>query len=233
MAARAATAQPAARRGAGPAPRRSALYEQLRDQIVAGTLAPGTHLVETALAEANGVSRTPIREALRRLEQDGLVEHFERGLRVRQRGPEEILEVYEVRIVLEATVARAAAERHRDFDRLRLTKLLDRMRQVPLGDVAAMAECNRSFHEAIWQASQNRTLIDVLKRLAVHLYRYPYSTYTNLDRWPSALAEHERLVEAILARDGQKAAEIAAEHMTAARDVRIAMWQDDPEFTAD
>lgn len=208
------------------------LYERLRDQIVSGELAAGLHLVETALAEANEVSRTPVREALRRLEQDGLVERFERGLRVRLQGPEEILDLYEVRIVLESAVTRAAAERYREIDRIRLVTLVERMREVSAGDVETMAEIVHSFHRMLWQASQNPTYTEVLNRLAVHLHRYPTSTFADLTRWPSALAEHEELLDAVLARDGDRAAQLAIAHMTAARDVRISMWGHGQVFAA-
>ena len=91
-------------------------YERLKNAIITGELGPGTHLVESSLARLCQVSRTPVREALTRLEQDGLVHQGARGLVVRERSPEEILDIYETRIVLEATAARLAAERHTALD---------------------------------------------------------------------------------------------------------------------
>src|SRR5690606_26282547 len=82
-------------------------YDKIRDAIVSGELAGGTPLTESSLAAWCGVSRTPIREALLRLEQDGLIVRTERGPVVRSRSPEEILDIYEVRIALEATAARS------------------------------------------------------------------------------------------------------------------------------
>src|ERR1700749_32754 len=87
------------------------VYDRLRGEIVTGEFEPGTPLGEEALAQRYGTSRTPVREALRRLEQDGLVESGVRGMRGRARSPEEIQEIYEVRVPLEATVAAAAARR--------------------------------------------------------------------------------------------------------------------------
>ena len=95
-------------------------YLRIRDAIIEGQFPPNTALVEQNLAEWCGVSRTPIREALRRLEQDGLVERSSRGLVVTNRTPEQILDTYEVRIVLEEAVARFAAQRHTQIDRIRL-----------------------------------------------------------------------------------------------------------------
>src|SRR3954469_2885334 len=97
------------------------VYQRLYGDVVAGEW-DGAPLVELALAEHYGTSRTPVREALRRLEQDGLVERGDRGMRVRTRSPEERLEIYEVRIPLEATAAAAAAERRTDLDLMRIRR---------------------------------------------------------------------------------------------------------------
>jgi len=101
------------------------VYERLRDEVVSGQLPEGAPLVEATVATRYGTSRTPVREALRRLEQDGLVERGARGLRVRIRGPEEILEIYEVRILLEAAAARHAAVRHTRLDLIRIGLAMD------------------------------------------------------------------------------------------------------------
>jgi DNA-binding GntR family transcriptional regulator len=154
----------------------SEVYERLRGEIVDGTFDAGANLVELALADRYGTSRTPIREALRRLQQDGLVERGDRGMRVRSRSPEEILEIYEVRIALEATAASAAATRHSDFDLIRIHKAQSAMDAVSQEDPAAMASANRAVHEAIWTASHNGTVVDLLTRLNNHLTRYPATT---------------------------------------------------------
>ncbi|HET8615407.1 MAG TPA: GntR family transcriptional regulator [Actinomycetales bacterium] len=211
--------------GQRPDRSRGSLYEELRDRIASGDLAPGDHLVETTLAKHHGVSRTPIREALRRLEQDGLVEQFERGLRVRLQDLDEILEVYGVRILLEGAVAASAAERYRESDRLRLHSLLERMDNVEPGDVDAMAEANRHFHQAVWAAGHNQTLVDMLNRLSVRVDRYSPSTYSDVGRWPRAAAQHHELYQAIVGRDAEAARTVAGTHMQEARDVRVALWQ--------
>ena len=213
----------------GPAGRASPgkTYEFLRAEIAEGRLPAGSPLIETALASRIGVSRTPIREALRRLEQDGLVERVDRGLRVRERSPEEILEIYEVRIVLEALAARAAAERHTAVDLMRLRTIHQQMKQVADEDVDEQAQVNVAFHKRIWWATHNSALIDVLSRLTVHLGRYPYTTYGRPGRWEAALSEHADLLNAIVARDADKADSIAREHMTRARDIRLEMWEEE------
>jgi DNA-binding GntR family transcriptional regulator len=204
----------------------SEVYERLRGEIVDGTFDAGANLVEIALAERYGTSRTPIREALRRLEQDGLVERGDRGMRVRTRSPEEILEIYEVRIALEATAASAAATRHGDFDLIRIHKAQSAMDAVSPEDSAAMAAANRAVHEAIWTASHNGTVVDLLTRLNNHLTRYPATTLEIPGRWAEALAEHHELIQAIESRDPDRAGTLARTHMTRARNLRLQLYRD-------
>ncbi|MGP4015657.1 GntR family transcriptional regulator [Saccharopolyspora sp. 5N708] len=204
------------------------MYERLRGEIVDGTFETGAQLVELALADRYGTSRTPVREALRRLEQDGLVERGDRGMRVRTRSPEEILEIYEVRISLEATAASAAAQRHTDFDLIRIRRAQAAMDATPTDDPPAMAAANRAVHEAIWLASHNGTIVDLLTRLNNHLTRYPATTLKAPGRWPAALAEHHALIEAIENRDPTRAHDLARDHMTKARELRLQIYRDTP-----
>jgi DNA-binding GntR family transcriptional regulator len=209
---------------------RPAPYQMLKAAILDGTLEPGAPLVEVQLAEWCGVSRTPIREALTRLEQDGLVERSERGLVVRQRSPEEILDIYEIRVVLEAMAARLAAERHTRMDKIRISKALERWQnagaEMPPGE---LVNINLELHRATWIASHNQPLIDLLERLTLHLGRYPATTLTAPGRLKSALAEHQHLVDAVFARDPDAAAEAATEHFTTA--LKIRLEQSEAELT--
>ena len=202
------------------------VYEELRENIVNGRYEAGAPLVETALATEFSVSRTPIREALRRLEQDGLVERGSRGMHVRSRSPEEILEIYEVRITLEVAAARAAAERRTALDLARLEQIHQAMLTASTDDSERLATTNRRFHEIVWSMSHNATLIDLLDRLHAHLIRYRETTLTFADRWQTVLDEHAELIEAIKEGDGDKAAAIAESHMVGARNVRLAMYAD-------
>lgn len=199
------------------------LYHQLLEEVLEGDLRPGEILVETALGKRFGVSRTPIREALRMLEQDGVLERVNRGMRVRQTSSEEVLEIYGVRAILEAAAARDAASRRTDYDLATLDRIFRTMAEAKTATPQEMAVINRSFHRAIWQAAGNRTLADLLERLAVHLRRYPATTYLRSGRWEEALEEHRQLLEAIRDKDPDTAAEVAESHMHAARDVRIDM----------
>jgi DNA-binding GntR family transcriptional regulator len=199
------------------------LYQQLLEEVLEGELRPGEILVETTLGKRFGVSRTPIREALRMLEQDGVLERVNRGMRVRQTSSEEVLEIYGVRTILEAAAAKDAASRRSDYDLATLDRMLGTMAEARSATPQEMAAINRSFHRGIWQAAGNRTLSDLLERLAVHLRRYPATTYQRPGRWDQALEEHRQILEAIRDKDPERAAIVAEEHMRASRDVRLDM----------
>lgn len=199
------------------------VYEQIREAIVRGEFAPGESLGEVALARRFGTSRTPVREALHRLEIEAIVERIARGVRVRASSPEEILDIYEVRITLESSAAKAAATRATELDRVRLRAAQDAM--VATGDSPVeRAHANRVFHETVWEASHSPTLVDLLHRLNVHLIRYPSTTLAHGDRWETVLREHEELLDAIERGDAEAAHRIAERHMAGAREVRLRMY---------
>lgn len=221
--------KPTGSRSAGnsPAQRAESPYEMLKNAILRGELAPGQPLVEMNLAAWCGVSRTPIREALMRLEQDGLVDRTDRGLVVRERSPEEIIDLYETRMILEATVGRVAAERRTDHDIRALRRLLARVEDVDATDPQAMVVMNQQFHRTVWRASHNESLLDLLERLNLHLARYPETTLQYPGRWKQAWQEHAELIDAIEARDGDRAYELALRHFKEARDIRLALFDQD------
>ena len=200
------------------------IYEQLRQEIVSGRIVAGATLVESTIAARYNVSRTPVREALRRLEQDDLVEQRDRGLVVRSRSPEEILEIYSVRVVLEGLAARTAAEARTELDLANLADRNARMLTVDDKDPDAMAAANQLFHQALWASSHNRTLVDMLVRINSHLLRYPATTLASPGRWETVLKDHQRLIDAITARDAETAGSIAETHMAAARDIKLRIF---------
>ncbi|WP_199433697.1 GntR family transcriptional regulator [Qaidamihabitans albus] len=202
----------------------TSVYERIRQDIVARRIDSGEPLVEAALASRYGTSRTPVREALYRLHAEQLVERHGRGYVVRETSPEEILDIYEVRTSLEGTAASGAAARRTDLDLSRLRAAHEAMASLDSADGDARAEVNRQFHEALWRASHNTTVVDLLIRLHTHLIRYPTSTLTYEDRWAVVLDEHARLIELIEKRDAPGARQLAEHHMEGARDVRLRMY---------
>ena len=216
------SARPALSEGDGP---RVSPYILIRDAILDGTFPAGTAMVEASVAEFCGVSRTPVREAFTRLEQDGLLQRGPRGLIVRERSPEEILDLYEIRVVLESSAAKGAAERHTNFDSVALERCLEICNQADPDDPTALAKANDQFHRAIWRAARNESLADLLNRLSMHLARYPKTTLAYPGRWQEALDEHDAIVKAILDRDQNTAANLARDHFQKARDIRLELWR--------
>jgi len=208
-----------------PTTRRTSPYERLKHAILAGAIRPGEPLVELALAGLYEVSRTPIREALTRLEQDGLVKRTERGLIVRESSPGEILDLYETRIVLETKAASMAAERRTSYDIIAMHRGAERSQRAAPGDGTALAQTNREFHRTVWRASHNESLIDLLERLDMHLGRYPATTLVFPGRRVDASSQHIGLVNAIEERDAAAAEHVAKEHFTDARAIRLKIWE--------
>jgi DNA-binding GntR family transcriptional regulator len=202
------------------------VYARLRQEILAGELAPGTPLREIAIAERFGVSRTPIREALRRLQHERVLERGTRGLLVAEVSTTEVLQVYDLRILLEGDAAAQAAEARDQGDLLELKSLLARDRALVDPVDSLRLSTNLEFHAAVSAAAHNAVLDDILKRLSIHLIRTPHSTLSTGNRWAEALDEHASLVDAIERRDVDAAREIAAEHMRTARGIRLELLRE-------
>lgn len=204
--------------------RQRSAYDRIKQAIIDRELEPGAALIETALADWCKVSRTPIREALTRLEMEGIAVRSDRGLIVRPESAEDVLDIYETRIALEVTAARLAAERRTFHDLLQMRELAEHLAKMDVNDTRGVAEGNHRFHEQIWHAAHNSSLLDLLDRLGLHLARYPTTTLAYPGRWEAANEQHLALVDAIEARDSERAAEIASSHFTESRDIRIKMW---------
>lgn len=197
----------------------SAQYGILRRRILDGELPVGHALVESALSTSAGVSRTPIREALARLEAEGLVERTTRGLRVRIRTIEEIHEIHEVRLALDVEAARLAAGRRTLID-------LARLRHIQAQERAHTGEGQSSilhhdWHEAMRRAAHNDFLLTNVGAFDALLRLYDVNLYQDEDALTLAASEHGRIFEAIEAQDAATAAALTAEHGAAVRDRHI------------
>jgi DNA-binding GntR family transcriptional regulator len=201
----------------GPRDATDLQYARLRQHLVEGRFPPGTLLLETALSVEYGVSRTPMREALGRLAQDGLIERSTRGFQVRTRSPQEVVDVYDARIALESTCASLAAIRRTDFDLVRLTHALPGR-----GDLRTTTAGQRgsAWHEALRAAAHNQTIVDLLTRLDTLLEIYRTKKKQAPD--DQAVADHEAILVAVRDRDPVAAEEAMREHLRRMRDRRIA-----------
>jgi DNA-binding GntR family transcriptional regulator len=192
-------------------------------------------MVELDLAAWAGVSRTPVREAFRRLEQDGMITRGERGgLMVRVASPATILDLYETRITLESMAAAVAAERRTPFDLSAMRRCANLMAKVAAEsaeDPGQVAEANREFHRTIWVASHNEPLMDLLERLNLHIGRYSETTLSYPGRLERANVQHQAIIDAIDARDADTARAEAIAHFTEARDIRLKVWESDYSST--
>jgi DNA-binding GntR family transcriptional regulator len=148
----------------------------------------------------------------------------DRGLIVREQSREEILDLYDTRVVLDSAAARTAAERRSQVDLLALRAMLHRLDGIDPRDEHAMTAGNREFHQAVWRASHNETLLDLLRRLNLHVVRYPSTTLSHPGRWAEGNQEHGQIVAAIEERDGERAAALTAAHFGTARRLRLEQW---------
>ncbi|MCU1694254.1 MAG: GntR family transcriptional regulator [Mycobacterium sp.] len=213
MASRSGRDAPASTSGTSTA----SLYAAIHRQIVDGSLGPGSLLIEAELSAAHHVSRTPVRDALARLEHDGLLDRTARGYTVLQRSPEEVVELFEARIVLELAVAEKAAERRSVLDLARLSHLLERAESCD--DRSEQIELNTSFHVALREAAHNRAFVELMQRLDAQLAVYDSRVPAD-DREPT-LKEHRCILDAVGASDTNAARELMAAHANRSRDLRI------------
>ncbi|MDX1442347.1 MAG: GntR family transcriptional regulator [Gammaproteobacteria bacterium] len=198
------------------------VFARLQDDIVQGLLPPGSKLGETELANRYGVSRGPLREAIRRLESRKLVERVPHaGARVALLKESDLVEIYRVREALEGMAARLAAENMTDAEIAGLTELLaQHERQPGVQDDTEyfQREGDVDFHYRVIQGSHNATLIDLLIGEMYHRVRmYRYQVATAANRPQKALAEHRRILEAIESRDGEMAELLMRRHISRAR----------------
>jgi DNA-binding GntR family transcriptional regulator len=200
------------------------IHAELRAEILHGSHRPGTAFKEVALASRFGVSRTPVREALGRLAQEGLLERGTRGLQVRDITPEQLMQVYDLRILLEGQAALEAAAARTEMDLIRLEGLVERDRALTEPDDRTRLRTNIDFHSALWSAAHNPILKDLLDRLATHQIHAPSSTLSIGSRWGESLDEHANMVQAIRSRDGSAAQELMSQHMSEARRIRLSLF---------
>lgn len=195
-------------------------YRRLLESIRRGDLPPGTRLRETDLAERLGLSRTPVREAIRQLEADGLVTHLPRqGATVRSLDYAEVIELYEMRMVLEGTAARLAARAASDVELAELGALNAALAEAPSGPQAQ--ELNRQFHRTLLDAARNRFLVKSMSALQKTLMILGPSTLEDPGRAAEAVAEHGAVLAALNARDAGRAELAMRAHVEAALSMRI------------
>ncbi|MDR7468415.1 MAG: GntR family transcriptional regulator [Armatimonadota bacterium] len=202
-----------------------AVTGSLREAILSGRLAQGEYLRQRALSKEYGVSEVVVREALRRLEVEGLVEILpRRGARVSQLTVEDLYELYDLRIFLEELLTRYAVPNCTTDDLARAEALLEKMAQER--DPLRWLRLNRDFHTTLCRPSRRPRLLRLHEELRVASDRYLRVSLALLSRFDVAQREHGDILEAYRRRDAEDAARRAGAHLRQVRDMIAAFLQD-------
>ena len=191
------------------------LVHRLRDMIVEGHLKPGEKISEIALTKSFGVSRTPLREALKVLTSEGMIAHtVNRGFVVATVTEEEIGEVFPLIAALEALAGELACEHITPAELAEIADLHARMlASFDADNLHDYFACNQAIHDRILVASRNHTLIQTHRNLAGRVRRARYTANLSRDRWQKAVKEHEEILEALTARRGSKLGPLLKNHL--------------------
>ena len=196
-------------------PLRELVLEAIRDAIINGTLKPRERLMEIQMAEELGVSRTPIREALRKLELEGFIVMIPRkGAFVADMTFKDIADIFEIRAALEGLAAALAAERITDEELEKMERhLVEKADAIAHGDMERLVEVDTDFHESIYKASRNDRLQGIINNLREQIQRFRATSLAYPGRMKQSLDEHRAIVEAIHARDAALARQVTQEHI--------------------
>lgn len=196
-------------------PLRDVVFQTLREAILRGDLKPGERLMELQLASKLGVSRTPIREAIRMLEQEGLtVTVPRRGAEVAKMTLKGMEDVLEIRQALDELAVQLACVRITDEQ---LEELKERKKEFEISlksaDVTKIAEADVHFHDVIYDATGNPKLVSLLNNLREQIYRYRVEYIKDADNHPILIEEHEAICAALVRRDEEAASVSIRKHV--------------------
>jgi len=196
-------------------PLRDVVFQTLRKAILTGELKPGERLMEIHLADKLGVSRTPIREAIRKLELEGLVTNLpRRGAMVAEISKEGLKDVLEVRRALDTFCAELACKRISEEEKTSLKEACKRFEEaVTTNDKTVIAKADVEFHDIIIGATGNERLVAMVNNLAEQIYRYRFEYIKDESQHERRIMEHRVLMDAILKGDIEGAKKAAGEHI--------------------
>jgi len=196
-------------------PLREIVYEELKMQILKGQIVPGTRMMEVEMAEEMGVSRTPIREAIRKLEKEGLVTiEPRRGAYASQISTKDMVDILEVRQNLEGLAAFYAATRMTADEKEELSNSSACYNEaVVKNDTANMIHFDTLFHHLIVEGSDNKVLVHMVEQLQELVLRFRYLYYDSFKRSEKMPEEHQAILDAICEGDQNKAREVADVHI--------------------
>jgi len=200
-------------------------FAKLMQAIEAGTYKPGDRLRETEVSDRLSLSRTPVREALRRLEAEKIIEHRPRvGAVIRTLGQTEVVELYEMRLVLERTAAEMAAKHAAAAEVTAMSALNDDIAATKEGGPQAAA-INQRFHRAIYLAARNRFLLDSARAMNNALLLLGPTTLADEDRIATVVRQHTAILDAIANGDIEDAGAAAEAHLQTSLQYRLRVMQ--------
>lgn len=217
-------------------PLRDVVFNTLREAILKGELQPGERLMELQLASKLGVSRTPIREAIRMLEQEGLAVTMPiKGAEVARMTLKDMEDVLEVREALDELAARIACAKINDEQLENLKSIRDEFKKsLDSGDVKKIAEEDVRFHDAIYEATDNAKLIALTNNIREQMYRYRVEYLKDQNNYPILIAEHDAIVNALEQRDKEMVtAEMHTHVVNQAVAVKAVIQKQDEERNAE
>ena len=196
-------------------PLRDVVFHTLREAILKGELKPGERLMELQLASKLGVSRTPIREAIRMLELEGLAVTMPRkGAEVAKMTEKDMEDVLQIRRALDELAVGLACDNMNEEKLEQLYKALVRFEEsTKSGDVKQIAQTDVEFHDVIYQAADNPKLVNMLNNLREQMYRYRVEYLKNHKVYPRLIEEHEKIYEGLRRKDKETVVEIVGYHV--------------------
>ena len=196
-------------------PLREIVYEELKRQILVGEIAPGTRMMEVELADVMGVSRTPVREAIRKLEKEGLVTIEPRkGAYASNISIKDMVDVLEVRQGLEGMAAAIASGKITERQKADLLNVVEKYKAaVESANIEEIIKYDEEFHSMIIAISGNKTLMQVFSTVQELALRFRYIYYDDFNRYESMPREHQLIEEAIMSGDAEKARVAAGDHV--------------------
>ena len=196
-------------------PLRDVVFNTLRNAILKGELQPGERLMEIKLADKLGVSRTPIREAIRKLELEGLVVNTPRkGAEVANISSEDLRDVLEVRRSLEVLAIKLACSKMTDEDLQELEFNIEQFKSsISAKATTEIASKDVGFHDIIYKSTGNKRLIQILNNIGETMYRYRFEYIKDKDSWKRLVDEHTAIYEALKRRDEESATKAILTHI--------------------
>lgn len=210
-------------------PLREHVYDQLKRRILTGQIKPGTRMMEIDLAADLGVSRTPVREAIRELSKEGLVSiEPRRGAYASEISVKDMIDTLTVRENLDALAAYLASSRITKSEEKKLLELTDKYAAaIESGDMDTMIRADEAFHKRVARLSGNKTLYQVVRTVQTQVLRFRYLYYEDLANYKNMPAEHREIIEALVSGDSEHAREVAFTHVRRLKDFVV---KEGPDF---